>query len=317
MPGDGLVVAASGTTLDLNGHCIFGASEQSTTVAGARLENVQKMTVAGPGEIYHFAVGVAIMRASNDTIKALNVHDNNSTQFVNDNPSLALFGDGIDVVGSSYDVVAHSYVHQNGPFSGISLFTFTDGTTGAITGPPPEHNVIKDNEIVDNNVPDVCPNTGTYYLGTCVTGEPVFNEDIGVRIEGPQADFNTVAKNDVTGSGRDGISVLNTFSLASAPGANIPPNTDTLITGNDSSANVTRSSAAPPAPPSSTTCSTTTPRTASPSTPRRATRSRTTPPRATASATRRSTTPSLRIRTGSTSVRDARRPPGCAASSSP
>ena len=230
--GDGLIVTANHVTLDLAGHRIFGATPESTSFVGVRLRNVSNVTVEGPGSVYRFAAGVAIVGGHGNILQGLDVHDNNSTQFSNDNPDLALFGDGIAVVASSYNLVTHNYVHGNGPFDGIGVFTFVfQGTHG----PAPEHNTITNNQVVDNSIPDVCLSNGTYFGGPCVPGEPVFSEDIGIRIEGPQADFNTLSGNSVSGSGRDGISVLNAGGVTPM----LDRNTNTMISGNNSSGNGT------------------------------------------------------------------------------
>lgn len=244
--GDGLVVTKSGVHLNLNGHRVFGHSAfgQSAvggSFAGIRLQSVHGVTVDGHGSVASFDAGVIVSRGRNNTVKDLNVHDNNDTQYVADSTgSQALYGDGIVVLSSSYNLVTNNKVHDNGPFSGITVLAETDQNPGpnlgSITGPAPAGNVIHRNDVIHNDVPDVCPSNGQggqAPSGTCNPGAPVYNEDIGIRIEGPQASHTTVSNNRASWNGRTGISPLNTFGKFSPPTANIPPNTDTVIVHND------------------------------------------------------------------------------------
>lgn len=209
--GDGLIVTASNIKLDLGGHQVFGASVQSTNnYVGVLLRNVSGVTVTGPGSVSRFSAGVAIVDGGGNTVRGVFAHDNNSTQWSNDNPTLANFGDGIAVESSSNNVITHNTASGNGPYSGISIFT--NNLAGVGSGPRGEFqldNTISDNQVVNNDIPDVCLSNGTYFGGTCTPGQAVFSEDIGIRVEGPGADNNTVEGNSVSGSGRDGISVIN------------------------------------------------------------------------------------------------------------
>ena len=234
--GDGLDVTASNITLDLGGHSIFGPrfakTVQATTAVGVRLNNVQNVTVEGSGRIYRFAAGVAVVSGSNNTVRGLDVYDNDSTQYTADNPGATLFGDGISVLASSYNTVEDNVVHDNGPFDGIGIFTYTIAN-GGVKGAPPVHNLIKSNIVYDNDISDVCNMLGVFFGGTCVPGEPVFSEDIGIRIEGPRARYNVIDGNTVSGSGRDGISVLK----VGGPDPAINNNYANVVENNNSSGN--------------------------------------------------------------------------------
>ena len=229
--GEGLIVRASDVRLNLNGHRVFGASNQGA-FAGIRLQEVQHVTVTG-GSVAGFDAGVLVFHGQDNTVRGVEVHDNNSTQFVADHPREGQFGDGILILGSSRNHISADMVHDNGPFSGIAVLAETDLDSGSITGPAPADNVIDGNRIWHNDVPDVCPTSGQGGAGTCPPGAAVYSEDIGVRIEGPGASNTTVSGNRITENGRDGISPLNTFSLESPPDANSPPNIDTRVVRND------------------------------------------------------------------------------------
>lgn len=225
-PGDGLVVTGNGITLDLAGHRVFGTSAEGNS-AGIRLRDVKGVTVRR-GSVDNFDAGVAIVRGSGNRVQSLTVHDNDSAQFVADNRRLAELGDGIAVLSSSYNQIQGNVVRHNGPFSGIALLAETDPSTGAITGPPPSNNLISGNLIQDNSIDDPCPSSGVINPGTdferhCSPGEGIFNEDIGLRVEGPGANHNTVVGNLIEGSGRDGVY----FSNNDVEGN--PPNTDNLV----------------------------------------------------------------------------------------
>jgi hypothetical protein len=232
-PGDGLDITGSGIRLNLNGHQVIG-SGVGGQYAGIRLVNATGDTVTGPGSVSGFDAGVVDYRGMRNTIENLEAHDNADAQFVADHPLKGQFGDGIIIYGASYDRVLHNSVHDNGPFSGITVLAETElrpglPTTGSITGPAPMWNVIDGNNVSHNNVDDVCPTSST----DCPPGAGVYSEDIGIRIEGPEASHTTVSHNIASWNGRTGISPLNTFGKFSPPTANIPPNTDTVIVGND------------------------------------------------------------------------------------
>ena len=230
--GDGVVVTASNITLDLGGHRVFGTGAQVQQV-GIRLQNVSGVTVRH-GSVDGFAAGVLVLHGAGNTVTGLDSHDNNSTTFVADNPD-AEFGDGILILGSSNNLVQGNRVRHNGPFSGISVVTEdvqlgppvpVTGSTLAdvITGPIPRGNLILNNVLADNNVPLVCPSSGFTPGGTtnggvgpCTPGDPVFGEDIAIRLEGPSTTNNVVSGNTIMNSGRDGISVENTNNPDNAP----------------------------------------------------------------------------------------------------
>ncbi len=249
-PGNGLVVTADNLTLNLAGHRVFGTSAQGASVGilvrdvrgvtvtggGSVDEKVRGAEVKGGGSVDSFDAGVAIVHGGANTIRGLGLHDNSSNQFTADHPELAQFGDGLVILGSSANRVTGNVMRENGPYSGISVVTETDQDSG-VSGPTPRKNVLSHNVVRDNNVPDVCMSNGTFFGGPCHLGDAVFSEDIGIRVEGPGATGTRIWANRVTGNGRDGISVLDTFNGQSPPGVDVPSNNDTHILGNDSSGN--------------------------------------------------------------------------------
>ncbi len=228
-PGVGLTVRANNIILDLGGHRVFGTAAEGVW-AGVRLDKVSGVTVKN-GSVDNFDAGVEVFRGQKNTVVGLDVHDNNSAQFVADNPDLGQLGDGILILGSKDNTIRANQVHDNGPFSGISVVSET--ANQSVTGPFPTGNLITGNTVRHNEVDDVCTSAGDYFNGPCTPGEGVFNENIGVRIEGPGATHTTISKNVITESGREGLAVLNTRNRFTPPDAISPQNTDTYISDNE------------------------------------------------------------------------------------
>ncbi len=210
--GDGLIVGASGITLDLNGHRVIGTLERTPGLASNtanasgitfRMTHGSKLT---GGEVLHFAVGVRIGRGSANRITRLNVHDNVGRDD----------GDGIAVFSSNENVIQNNRVVHNGQWSGISLLG--DDTAGS------NYNTVADNVIRNNNVP-MFDEQGT----------PIDKRDIGISVEGPGATHNRLLRNVVAGSGTDGVKVFpdcsNGYDISKGcPGT--VPNDYNLIRGN-------------------------------------------------------------------------------------
>jgi len=228
-PGVGLVVAANNITVNLGGHRVFGTKAEGSS-PGVLLDHVSKVTLKN-GSIDNFDAGVLVFRGQKNTLTRLDVHDNDSAQFVADHPDEAQLGDGVVILGSSSNRLTTNDVHDNGPFSGISIVTET-GPRG-VSGPLPTGNIIAGNTVRHNDVDDACTSAGDFFGGPCQPGEGVFSEDIGVRVEGPGADHTNISGNTIVANGREGISVLNTRNASTPPEINSPQNIDTLISGND------------------------------------------------------------------------------------
>ena len=174
--GDGLVVAADGVVLDLNGHEVSGVNGPDET-AGVVLRRVSGATVAN-GTVTGFDAGVVVGAGGANVVRGLTVVDNVG------NSLRCNLGDGIAVFNSERNLVVDNTVARNGPFSGISL-------VGPSTG-----NNVKANQVRDNSLPTVhCGNN---------------RQDIGIRLEGPGASGNKIDANVVERNGLAGIAAHST-----------------------------------------------------------------------------------------------------------
>lgn len=201
----GLVVAADNVTLDLGGHRVFGTEVLTAPdgqSVGVRVDGTRGSRVTN-GEVSNFNVGVEIKNGSGNTLDELDVHDNFG-------PWTSRFGDGILVNGSKKNTVTNNTVAHNGPFGGITLL-------GASTD-----NLVDGNAVLDNNVAEY------------ENGVPVWQQVMGIRLEGPGASNNTISDNEVARTGRQGIAVLSTCkSEKSKDGCSAAENTGNTISGNN------------------------------------------------------------------------------------
>jgi parallel beta-helix repeat protein len=144
-------------------------------------------------------------------------------------------GDGIILFASDDNVIEHNEVIGNGPYSGISLVDDSD------------NNVVRHNTVLDNNIPNVTtqntpsgPEEGAGLCGATLPGAPGMQrgreiQDIGIRIEGPNANDNLIEHNRVENSALVGISI-HSYVCNPAPGeprVGQEPNTGNVISKND------------------------------------------------------------------------------------
>lgn len=193
--GNGLVIAASNITLDLNGHSVAGTftaesplppTNTSDTV-GISFRDTTGSTLMN-GSVYHFAAGLQLHGGSGNHITKVNVHDNIGALPTD----TADNGDGIDLFGSNNNLIDNNVIVHNGVWSGISLLSpGGTGTNGS------SYNRILDNTLRDNNVA---------MLNS--SGGPDWKRDVGIAVEGPGATHNLIANNTITGSGTNGIEVF-------------------------------------------------------------------------------------------------------------
>lgn len=212
--GDGLIVRGNKITVNLNGHRVFATNGPEETV-GIRLGMVTGTEVVGPGTVEGFDGGVAIFGGSGNSIRGITTQNN-----INDLEGPCDFGDGIVALNSDNNVISGNAVIHNGPYSGIALVEDSDG------------NSLRDNNVQNNNVPNVKPDGSR---GPCGGGMMAVNgreHDIGVRIEGPGANNNRVESNSIDGNLLAGVSLHSTV-LAEGQ----PPNTNNLVVGNSVSRN--------------------------------------------------------------------------------
>lgn len=200
--GDGLVVAADGITLNLNGHRIHALNGDGDH-AGIRLAGVREVTIAD-GTVEGFDAGVVIRGGAGNTVRGVTARDN-----VNDflTPP-CLLGDGIAVLGSDDNTVEGNRLVRNGPFGGVSLVGDSD------------RNLIRDNEVSDNAVVAL-----SLFCGNS-------QQDEGIRVEGPGADDNRIEANLVERNLLAGIGLHGHVCSEESGDELTDPNLGTVVTGN-------------------------------------------------------------------------------------
>ena len=176
---NGLIVSANNVTLNLGGHTVFGVSRHGHEI-GIKLDHVSNVRVAD-GTVTSFAAGVVVAGGSSNTVSAISAVANVGAAASN-------YGDGIVIQQSNSNTVTHSVAIGNGPYDGITVLN--DALHPSIGS---DGNVIEGNTVVDNRVVA----TGT-----------AFQQDDGIRIEGPNATNTTIKGNHVSGSGLDGVAVF-------------------------------------------------------------------------------------------------------------
>lgn len=210
-PGAGLIVAADGVTLDLNGHTVVGnpqARGDGPDAPGILLRKVHRATVEN-GTVRAFDAGVVIDGGGDNTVTAVIARDNLNYRLVTGRNALpddidpkkgpfCDLGDGIAVINSANNTVKSNQVAGNGPFSGIALIG------------PSMANTLANNAVVDNDVLNQPPTGehGTICGGLAQIG-PLgrWTQDVGVRIEGPGAQHNVVDGNGIFRSSLAGVMV--------------------------------------------------------------------------------------------------------------
>ncbi|HEX6538997.1 MAG TPA: right-handed parallel beta-helix repeat-containing protein [Candidatus Dormibacteraeota bacterium] len=218
--GDGLILAASGITLNLNGFTISGRHNGPQTTAGIFV-NGQSHDIVVNGAVTGFDAGVAILGGGHNTVAHIDAHDNVNTQLKTGNANNSCnLGDGITTDNSAYNTIANNTVVHNGPYSGISL---VDAST---------HNTVSNNTVENSNVINLQPNGKP---GVC--GAPFQSpaQDIGIRVEGPGASDNTVRGNTVVSSGVGGIAIHGWAYCPPGPTGclpSMPQNTANVIENN-------------------------------------------------------------------------------------
>ncbi len=198
---DGIIIGADNIVLDLNGHRVFG-TPQTGDGAGILLHNRRGVTVRR-GSVTDFDGGVAIAGGGGNTVTQIVAHNNIGASEGHPPAPSTNWGDGIAVQGSNDNRILFNDVQNNGPFSGIGLFT---GDTDHPFIPPAtvEGNVIQGNNVQNNvacRLGPFCDNDGIRLeprVGTsCLTG-PTICPGRGNRVIG-----NTVDRN-----GLDGIALF-------------------------------------------------------------------------------------------------------------
>lgn len=182
----GLIVGASNITVDLAGYRVFGTPSTGDGL-GIYLLGLSGVTVRN-GTVSDFDAGIVIEGGTANTVTNIRAIDNIGT-------GATRAGDGISIESSTRNRIVKNTTQNNGPYSGIGLYTQVDSshprtTTGVSTG-----NLIDGNVVVGN----IAARSG-----------PVQNTDnIGIRVE-PGSSGNTITRNKVDGNGLDGITMFAT-----------------------------------------------------------------------------------------------------------
>lgn len=183
-PNHGIVIGADNITFDLNGHSIVGTTS-GRDGAGVYLLNRTGVTVRN-GTVSAFDVGVAIDGGSNNTVTGIAARDNIGGVG-------AIGGDGIAIMSSQGNRIVGNQTVNNGPFSGIGLYSRRDGDHPGTRG------VARDNFVAQNEV------TGNIIGRNRIS--PTDTDNDGIRVEN-DAVFNTFTNNRVARNGLDGISLF-------------------------------------------------------------------------------------------------------------
>jgi parallel beta-helix repeat protein len=190
---NGIVVGANNITLDLNGHTVAGTAA-SGDQAGLALVGRTGVTVRN-GTVRNFDVGVVIEGGSGNTVEAVNALDN-----IAYNGTTNRGGDGIAILSSTNNRILRNNTVNNGPYSGIGIYTVVDSGHPRATSGVSSGNVV-DGNVVNHNIEGHTPNN------------VVNNDNIGIRLE-PGNTNNLITNNRVSDSGLDGITLFagNTFT---------------------------------------------------------------------------------------------------------
>ncbi len=223
--GDGLVVAASNVTVNLNGFRIFAATtlQDDGTLANSAGDNAGIRIRPGAGglttgvtiirgTVEGFDAGIAIFGGGNNLVRNMTIQNNINDQIPSADPDAdnpCDLGDGIAMLNSSDNDIINNRLVRNGPLGGITAIENSD------------RNYIAGNTLADHNLRATGP-------GGCGN----LNQNEGVRIEGPGADDNIVENNTVTNSGLAGIG-LHGYVCTAARGDEVEdPNTGSIVRGN-------------------------------------------------------------------------------------
>ncbi|MDQ4134007.1 MAG: right-handed parallel beta-helix repeat-containing protein [Actinomycetota bacterium] len=235
--GNGLILQGNGLVLNLNGHTIRGQLDSrtvsqpnalgdngvlggpyTTRFATGQFVGIDirgsRNVVVGPGTVKHFAAGVVINGFNGggyNTVRGLTVEENIGP------PVSEFFGDGIMVLESSNNRVGLNTVRNNGAYDGIVLLGNADS------------NLIHDNRVAENVVPETCPNEDVFVFSVSGGGQQhlcgpthptrkpftfVNQQNHGIKLEvggsGGAPNNNIVQNNLITGNGNTGIFVPTT-----------------------------------------------------------------------------------------------------------
>ncbi len=188
----GLILGADNITLDLNGFRIFGTPNVGDK-AGVWVFQRTGTTVKN-GTVSDFDGGVVIEGGARNTVTGISAIGNIGR-------SGTMYGDGIAIESSSFNTISGNRVDNNGPFSGIGVYSLVDSDHPRVSTGPSTNNLIQGNEVVGNSIGR--------------DGSTANTDNDGIRIEntfptgGPAVDANNqIIGNQISGSGLDGIAIF-------------------------------------------------------------------------------------------------------------
>ncbi len=141
------------------------------------------------GTVSNFTGGVVVEGGSGNLITGITARDNIGSFG-------SLYGDGIAILSSTDNRVIGNHAFNNGPFSGIGVYSEIDADHPRGTGGVSTRNLIDGNSSHDN----ITTRTGTVNFAQ--------TEADGLRLE-PGTIGNTVTNNQFYNNGLDGIAVFN------------------------------------------------------------------------------------------------------------
>lgn len=212
-PGPGIIIGASGITLDLGGHTVFGAS--SSTSSGLLVENQRAGVRVRNGTVTGFQLGISGVQVVGSTFEGLIVRNNRCHGI-----EVLGFGSAGFLTAARENTMRGNVIRENG-CSGVRLFQRSEsnlvernaitGNAGSgvfleLTGPnnSPRSNTVRQNSITSNGG-DGITDQGFFntFSGNVIRG----NAGNGVNIVNIFGGSDTVQGNQVTGNGANGIVV--------------------------------------------------------------------------------------------------------------
>lgn len=197
-PGDGLVVAADGVTLNLNGHLVAGLGTPGTV--GIKVVGRRTVRVAG-GRVQGFSVGVLLAQTARSRVADVTALHNTDV--------------GIVLVGAADNTIADSYTAGGdvgvylGPDSvrNVVRASTATGNVQGITLDRADGNDILGNRLSGNGDNLIIGAARNHIRGNVVTDAVGCGDECGYGISLEAGRDNTVENNQVFRSVRDAIRV--------------------------------------------------------------------------------------------------------------
>lgn len=235
-PGAGIIIAADNITVNLNKHKVVGDPEArgaGPDQPGVVLRQVHGVTLKN-GTVTGFDAGVVIAGGARNSITRVSTVGNVNYRLITGRNALAGdidpdegpfcdLGDGIALLDSKQNVLQHNIVAGNGPYSGIAFVGDSDANTF-------RHNVVADNDLLNQPPSGV---EGTICGGLANVGDLGRHvQDVGVRVEGPSAEHNVIAGNEIVRSALAGVMVTAfVIEFGGNNGSNVIRDNDIADTG--------------------------------------------------------------------------------------